>query len=89
MSSTNWSGNSLDAAREAWARSGRRAIEVSLARQVGLVAGFHFSSRHLRVAISDVGRTVVVRQQGNLSGAARLLGLTRPQLTYRLKRERV
>ncbi|MGN6503617.1 MAG: winged helix-turn-helix transcriptional regulator, partial [Pseudolysinimonas sp.] len=40
-------------------RSGRRAIEVSLARQVGLVAGFHFSSRHLRVAISDVGRTVV------------------------------
>jgi predicted NBD/HSP70 family sugar kinase len=40
-------------------RSGRRAIEVSLAREVGLVAGFHFSSRHLRVAVSDVGRTVV------------------------------
>ncbi len=40
-------------------RSGRRAIEVTLARKLGLVAGFHFSSRHLRVAISDVGRTVV------------------------------
>lgn len=40
-------------------RSGRRAIEVTLARKLGLVAGFHFSSRHLRVAISDVGRVVV------------------------------
>jgi len=41
-------------------RSGRRATEVTLARQLGLVAGLHFSSRHLRVAISDVGRTIVV-----------------------------
>ena len=40
-------------------RSGRRATEVTLARELGLVAGLHFSSRHLRVAISDVGRTVV------------------------------
>lgn len=40
-------------------RSGRRAIQVSLARQLGLVAGLHFSSRHLRVAISDVARTIV------------------------------
>jgi predicted NBD/HSP70 family sugar kinase len=40
-------------------RSGRRAVEVALARQLGLVAGLHFSSRHLRIAISDVGRTVV------------------------------
>lgn len=40
-------------------RSGRRATEVTLARKLGLVAGLHFSSRHLRVAISDVGRTVV------------------------------
>jgi predicted NBD/HSP70 family sugar kinase len=40
-------------------RSGRRAIEVTLARQLGLVAGLHFSSRHLRIAISDIGRTVV------------------------------
>ncbi|MEN9849502.1 MAG: hypothetical protein RL368_2242, partial [Pseudomonadota bacterium] len=28
----------------------------------------------------------VERSGGNLAGAARLLGLTRPQLTYRLKR---
>jgi predicted NBD/HSP70 family sugar kinase len=41
------------------ARSGRRAIEVTLARQLGLVAGLHFSARHLRIAISDIGRTVV------------------------------
>ena len=40
-------------------RSGRRAIEVTLARQLGLVAGLHFSSRHLRIAIADIGRTVV------------------------------
>ncbi len=40
-------------------RSGRRAVEVTLARRLGLVAGLHFSSRHLRIAISDVGRTVV------------------------------
>jgi predicted NBD/HSP70 family sugar kinase len=40
-------------------RSGRRATEVTLARELGLVAGLHFSSRHLRVSISDVGRTVV------------------------------
>ena len=40
-------------------RSGRRAIEVTLARQLGLVAGLHFSARHLRIAISDIGRTVV------------------------------
>jgi predicted NBD/HSP70 family sugar kinase len=41
-------------------RSGRRATEVTLARRLGLVAGLHFSNRHLRVAISDVGRTIVV-----------------------------
>jgi DNA-binding NtrC family response regulator/predicted hydrocarbon binding protein len=31
-------------------------------------------------------REAVERSSGNLAGAARLLGLTRPQLTYRLKR---
>lgn len=40
-------------------RSGRRATEVTLARNLGLVAGLHFSSRHLRVAISDVSKTLV------------------------------
>jgi DNA-binding transcriptional LysR family regulator len=29
----------------------------------------------------------VERAKGNLSAAARLLGLTRPQLSYRLKKE--
>lgn len=40
-------------------RSGRRATLVSLARQLGLVAGVHFSSRQLHIAIADVTRTVV------------------------------
>ena len=40
-------------------RSGRRATLVSLARQLGLVAGVHFSSRQLRIAIADTARTVV------------------------------
>ncbi|MCU4673275.1 ROK family transcriptional regulator [Microbacterium fluvii] len=40
-------------------RSGRRATLVSLARRVGLVAGVHFSSRQLRIAIADATRTVV------------------------------
>lgn len=40
-------------------RSGRRATLVSLARQVGLVAGAHFSPRKLHVAIADATRTVV------------------------------
>ena len=30
----------------------------------------------------------VVRSDGNLAGAARLLGMTRPQLAYRLNRQR-
>ncbi|OWW20512.1 hypothetical protein AYR66_14470 [Noviherbaspirillum denitrificans] len=33
-------------------------------------------------------REAVDRSGGNLAGAARLLGLTRPQLTYRLKRNK-
>lgn len=40
-------------------RSGRRATLVALSRQVGLVAGVHFSSRQLRIAIADATRTVV------------------------------
>jgi transcriptional regulator with GAF, ATPase, and Fis domain len=31
-------------------------------------------------------RESVARAHGNLAGAARLLGMTRPQLSYRLKR---
>ena len=48
-------------------RSGRRATEVTLARKLGLVAGLHFSSRHLRVAISDVGRTIVAENHAPLA----------------------
>lgn len=40
-------------------RSGRRATEVTLARRLGLVAGLHFSTRHLRIAVADVAGTVV------------------------------
>lgn len=43
----------------ATSRSGRRAVEVTLVRRQGLVAGLHLSKRHMRVAISDVDRTVV------------------------------
>lgn len=43
-------------------RSGRRAQHVTLARTLGLVAGVHFSTRHLRVALSDVAHTVVAEQ---------------------------
>ena len=48
-------------------RSGRRATEVTLARELGLVAGLHFSARHLRVAISDVGRTIVAENHAPLA----------------------
>jgi predicted NBD/HSP70 family sugar kinase len=40
-------------------RSGRRAQHVTLARALGIVAGVHFSTRHLRIALSDVTNTVV------------------------------
>lgn len=44
-------------------RSGRRATLVSLARQLGLVAGVHYTSRQLHIAIADVTRTVVSQTQ--------------------------
>jgi predicted NBD/HSP70 family sugar kinase len=40
-------------------RSGRRAMHVTLAHKLGLVAGVHFSQRHMRIALSDVAGTVV------------------------------
>jgi predicted NBD/HSP70 family sugar kinase len=68
----------------ATSRSGRRAVEVTLARRQGLVAGLHISKRHLRVAISDVDRTVVAenhlplaadhRHDRELDRAALLIG---------------
>ena len=64
-------------------RNGRRARYVTLARALGLVAGVHFSTRHLRVALSDVAHTIVAerhmplakdhRADNELSRAARLI----------------
>jgi predicted NBD/HSP70 family sugar kinase len=53
-------------------RSGRRAVEVTLARRSGLVAGLHFSSRQLRVAVSDIERTVVAEHTVPLAPDHRL-----------------
>lgn len=44
-------------------RSGRRAQQVSLARNLGLVAGVHFGDRTLRVALADVTQRVVADQR--------------------------
>jgi predicted NBD/HSP70 family sugar kinase len=43
-------------------RSGRRALQVALARQLGLVAGIHFASRMLRVELSDLTGHVIAEQ---------------------------
>jgi predicted NBD/HSP70 family sugar kinase len=43
-------------------RSGRRAQQVSLARQLGMVAGVHFSQRMLRIELADMAGTVVAEQ---------------------------
>jgi predicted NBD/HSP70 family sugar kinase len=40
-------------------RSGRRAQHVTLARALGIVAGVHISTRHMRIALADVAGTVV------------------------------
>jgi predicted NBD/HSP70 family sugar kinase len=42
-------------------RNGRRATLVSLARELGLVAGVHYSSRQLHIAIADATRTIVTQ----------------------------
>ncbi|HMO10555.1 MAG TPA: ROK family transcriptional regulator, partial [Actinotalea sp.] len=44
-------------------RSGRRAQEVSLARNLGLVAGVHVGERQMRVALADVSHKVVAEQR--------------------------
>jgi predicted NBD/HSP70 family sugar kinase len=43
-------------------RSGRRAQLVTLAHQVGLVAGIVVGHRHLRVAVADVGHQILAEQ---------------------------
>nr|WP_100348743.1 ROK family transcriptional regulator [Luteimicrobium subarcticum] len=44
-------------------RSGRRSQYVTLARNVGLVAGVHFGARHLRVAVADATGQVLADQR--------------------------
>ncbi|HWS57342.1 MAG TPA: ROK family transcriptional regulator, partial [Actinotalea sp.] len=44
-------------------RSGRRAQEVTLARNLGLVAGVHLAERSLRIALADVTHRVVAEQR--------------------------
>ncbi|WP_372594998.1 winged helix-turn-helix domain-containing protein, partial [Actinotalea sp.] len=44
-------------------RSGRRAQEVTLARNLGLVAGVQVSERSLRVALADVSQRIVADQR--------------------------
>ncbi|MBT0994433.1 ROK family protein [Cellulomonas sp. DKR-3] len=44
-------------------RSGRRAQQVTLARNLGLVAGLHFGTRSLRVALADVSHRIVAEQR--------------------------
>ncbi len=53
-------------------RSGRRAVRVTIARQVGLVAGIHVGARMLRVALSDLALDVVAEQQLPLPADHRL-----------------
>lgn len=44
-------------------RSGRRAVQVTLAHQLGIVAGAHFSRRMLRVALADLSGEVLSERQ--------------------------
>ncbi len=52
-------------------RSGRRAQEVALARNLGLVAGVHVLERSLRVALADASHRVVADQRLPLPPAHR------------------
>lgn len=44
-------------------RSGRRAHLVTLARNLGLVAGIHFAERSLRAVLADVTQRVIAEQR--------------------------
>ena len=63
-----------------------RLSEVAPAEQQDLCARIVDSGLPLEQLESQVLALAVERSQGNLSGAARMLGLTRPQLAYRIKR---
>ena len=61
-------------------------VERERARERALCDQLLGSGMSLRAMEDMMLREAVVRCKGNLSGAARLLGITRPQLSYRLKR---
>ena len=65
--------------------NGRLEISEPLAQRQ-LCEAIMASGLSLDVIEAALLREAVARADGNLAGAARLLGLTRPQLTYRLKR---
>jgi len=60
--------------------------EKSPPEQVRLCDAFQATGLSLDEAETMLLSEAVKRASGNLAGAARLLGMTRPQLTYRLKR---
>ncbi|GAA4852462.1 ROK family transcriptional regulator [Luteimicrobium xylanilyticum] len=49
-------------ATEPTSRSGRRALEVSIARQVGVVAALHVGARTLSVALGDLAHAVIAER---------------------------
>jgi len=60
--------------------------EVALPQHQELCARIVDSGIALGALEAQVLELAVERSRGNLSGAARLLGMTRPQLAYRLRR---
>ena len=74
-----------DAAQTGVDRRGQLA-ELALPQHQELCARIVDSGIGLEALEQQVLELAVERSRGNLSGAARLLGLTRPQLAYRLKR---
>ncbi len=74
------------AAAEAGVDHRGQLAEVAPAPQRELCARIVDSGVPLEALEQQVLELAVERAKGNLSGAARLLGMTRPQLAYRLKR---
>jgi predicted NBD/HSP70 family sugar kinase len=49
-------------------RNGRRALQVTLARGLGVVAGVHFGTRSLRVSLADASMRILADQRMPLAG---------------------
>jgi ActR/RegA family two-component response regulator len=60
-------------------------ILQGLAKLLSETSDDKWSLDHLK---NTLIQAAVKKEDGNLSAAARLLGLTRPQLTYRIKKKR-